>query len=300
MRSWKTILALAICLSLLAGGAAFAKKHEKQAKVMCYGTDDETELKVEVEETDGRAHVKVYEIVDGEETLVEEYEADEGEKRVLEFDGKNMVVITGDDENGEWTTRIRDGHIFVDGDEDVHWMVSTDDDDVTWFDACDSWLGVSLTDLDEDKAEYFDREDGALVIEVIDDSPAESAGFKVYDIITKIGDEKIEDSGDAIEAVRGHEAGDEVEIVVVRKGKEKTLKAELKEREGFAYAFGDGDISGLDIERFRGLGGHGRVLRLDREALTPSLRMHEDEIDNLRADIEELRAMLEELKADRD
>ncbi len=298
MRSWKTILALTVCLCLLAGGA-FAEKRASAVKVMAHG-DDEKEMKVEVTETDGKAHVKIWEIKDGEEVLVEEYEADADDERVLKLDGERCIMIRGDDDDAI-TCKVVDGHVMIaHDDEDFTWTVADGDHDFSWVDAGGTWLGVSLTDLDDARAEYFETDEGALVTEVHEDSPAAKAGFKLFDIITKVGDTEIADAGDAVEAVRGREAGDEVEITVRRKGKKKTLKATLAEREGHAFAFGGEHAPKMLFKHFDDMDGHRKVMRLHRDVLTDVKGLGNDEVENLRADIEELRAMIEELKADKD
>jgi serine protease Do len=58
------------------------------------------------------------------------------------------------------------------------------------------WLGVLLQAVNNDLAEAFklDRPRGALVAQILPDSPAASAGFKQGDIILRYGGEPVEDS----------------------------------------------------------------------------------------------------------
>jgi membrane-associated protease RseP (regulator of RpoE activity) len=96
----------------------------------------------------------------------------------------------------------------------------------------DLWLGVRTVDLTDQLAKYFGiKEDrGVLISEVLDDSPAEKAKLEAGDVIVKADGERIEDTPDLHEAIAEHEEGDEIELVVVRHGKEKKLKAILEER----------------------------------------------------------------------
>ena len=91
------------------------------------------------------------------------------------------------------------------------------------------WLGVKLQDLEDQLAEYFDVEHGALITEVFDDSPAEKAGLKAGDVIIKARGEDVEDASEFQEMIGEGEAGDKVELVFVRSGKEMKKEVELAE-----------------------------------------------------------------------
>lgn len=68
---------------------------------------------------------------------------------------------------------------------------------------------------------------GALVDSVSAGSPAEAAGVLPKDVIVKIDGKTIATVEDVFTAVRSHKVGDVVDVVVVRGGAEKTLKATL-------------------------------------------------------------------------
>ncbi len=93
------------------------------------------------------------------------------------------------------------------------------------------YLGVHLQELNEDLAGYFGvkKDEGALILEVEEGSPAEEAGLKAGDVIVQIDEEEIAEPGDARETLSDFEEGDEVEIVVVRQRRKQTFKAELDE-----------------------------------------------------------------------
>ena len=277
-------LMLMLALTVLCAAVA-AQAAEERMKVMAFTDDDETELKVEVNEKDGVAHVKVFRIVDGEEVLVEEYEGEDAPRHV-EVDGQRILVL-GDDDHHVWTHGDGDHDVFVQRfhDGDFAWTVHEDG----------AWLGVQLEDLDDAKAEYFDVKDGegALVSEVVEDSPAAAAGLEIYDVILKVGDDAVKDAGDVVELIGDREAGDEVELRVLRKGKKKTVKVELGERPANDFAFASPRLHknmrffpGSDMERLH-------------EKLAPMSGLRSKELENLRADVEELRAMIEELKNNR-
>ena len=112
-----------------------------------------------------------------------------------------------------------------------------------------AWLGVYMQDIDEDMAEAFDlsTEEGVLVDDVVDDSPAEEAGIKRGDVIVEFDGGKIENSEDLARTVRKHRSGDEVEVKVLRDSDEKTFTVELGETKG-SYGFSSSRSS--SIKRF--------------------------------------------------
>jgi Tol biopolymer transport system component len=61
-------------------------------------------------------------------------------------------------------------------------------------------------------------------------SPAEAAGIKAGDVIVKLGDAPVTDMKSYAEALRAHQPGDTVQIVVIREGVELTLTATLTQR----------------------------------------------------------------------
>lgn len=63
-------------------------------------------------------------------------------------------------------------------------------------------------------------------------SPAEKAGLKAEDVITRIGDHDVPDLQAMTDALRSHRAGDVVPIIVLRDGARTTLSATLGTRGG--------------------------------------------------------------------
>ncbi len=96
----------------------------------------------------------------------------------------------------------------------------------------DAWLGVYTQTVDEDIAKAFDikTEFGAIVNEVVDDSPADEAGLREDDIIIAFGGEKVMSDKDLLELVRDGEPGDEVDIVVMRDNEKLVLSSVLGDR----------------------------------------------------------------------
>lgn len=91
------------------------------------------------------------------------------------------------------------------------------------------WLGVVIQEVSKDLAESFglDRAAGALVVQVLEDSPAERAGLVSGDIITKVNGKQVYLSSDLPHHIGRLSAGDKAELGIVRSGKRKTLKVEI-------------------------------------------------------------------------
>ena len=79
-------------------------------------------------------------------------------------------------------------------------------------------LGVSAQTMSAAIAEQFGAsvEEGAIVVVVDPGSPADAAGIRRLDVITKVGDKDIKSSSDLQTAVRSHKPGDVVEVHWVR------------------------------------------------------------------------------------
>lgn len=80
-------------------------------------------------------------------------------------------------------------------------------------------------------------DDGVKVTDVTKESGAEKAGLKKDDVITKVGDKKVEEPADLIKAIAGHKANDKVDITYKRNGKESKTTAVLGENKARSFAY---------------------------------------------------------------
>jgi serine protease Do len=97
-----------------------------------------------------------------------------------------------------------------------------------------AYLGVRTTDLSPEEASNFDLpvDSGALVEQVLPGSAASDAGVLKGDIITALGDARVEGYGDLLGALRDYAPGDTVTLTVFRDGDETDLEVTLGERPG--------------------------------------------------------------------
>jgi serine protease Do len=104
------------------------------------------------------------------------------------------------------------------------WNFNMDGNQMSMFSEDENRAMLGVTTEGNDK--------GAEVESVTNESAAEKAGLKKGDIITKIGDRKIESTDDVTEAVRSHKPGEKVSITYLRDGKTQTTNAELTKWKG--------------------------------------------------------------------
>jgi membrane-associated protease RseP (regulator of RpoE activity) len=92
------------------------------------------------------------------------------------------------------------------------------------------WLGVGIRDMRPSLAREMNvsTKTGALVTEVVDESPAEKAGITKDDIIVEFNGKPIEEADDLMEAVRASQPGSPASVVVMRKGKKETMRVTLE------------------------------------------------------------------------
>ena len=95
------------------------------------------------------------------------------------------------------------------------------------------YLGVSVSDLSPDLAQGFGvapDTKGALVQNVLPDSPAAKAGVQAGDIVLGVNGKKVDGSGQLTRAVASVRPGGKVALEVLRKGQKKDLTAVVAQR----------------------------------------------------------------------
>jgi serine protease Do len=114
------------------------------------------------------------------------------------------------------------------------------------------YLGVNIQSIDQDIAdsEGLKSRDGALVARVVEDSPAEKAGFKTGDIVLRLDGKPIKDSRDLTQKVGELFVGHKAKFVILRNGKRKNLTVNIGKRPDNLGNEGSSDVEKPDANEF--------------------------------------------------
>jgi serine protease Do len=91
------------------------------------------------------------------------------------------------------------------------------------------WLGVRIQQVTDDIADSLSIKParGALVAGIADEGPAKPAGIEPGDVIVKFDGKDVQKMGDLPRIVADTPVGKEVDVLVIRKGKEETKRVKL-------------------------------------------------------------------------
>ena len=138
----------------------------------------------------------------------------------------------------------------------------------------------------------IDGDQGVLVTEVLEDTPAQKAGLRAGDVIVKVEDESVSTPDELVKAVDGHDG--RVDITVLRKGVRRNIPCELDARsEDRLDAPRNNSRTRADVQR--------RLRNMEPDQGNQGYRMKTkddggDETD-LREEIRQLKQELRELRA---
>lgn len=109
------------------------------------------------------------------------------------------------------------------------------------------YLGVEVQDVNKKLKEKrnLNVDQGAYIIKVIDNSPADNAGLLKGDVIVRYNDKVIEDSQDLTKAVRKTKPKTEVKIEIIREGEKKVIPVRIgkvKKALAFNYDFEEPEL----------------------------------------------------------
>lgn len=150
-------------------------------------------------------------------------------------------------------------------------------------------LGVYSANLSKPMAVALDVDNGVLVTELTENSPAAQGGIEIGDVILKLDGAKISNQDDLIKLVRAR-PNKKVEFELLRKGKIKKISLTL------------GELEAKESPEFK--------VKIPRQAWKKAkkywneiqpywekgITKYREEITRLREELEELRAELKELK----
>ncbi len=171
-------------------------------------------------------------------------------------DGNNheeIIISKKGDKDIKMTVEIKDGQIYINGkktDEfsddniSIHKRIKREiNDDAFSFSAPESpyqngsWNYNTYSDMYSGHTAFLGvssekTEDGAKIIEVTKESPAEKSGLQKGDVITKINDAKIETPEDLSKAIHSYKVEDKVAVTFKRDNKEQKVTAVLEKLKG--------------------------------------------------------------------
>jgi serine protease Do len=119
------------------------------------------------------------------------------------------------------------------------------------------FLGVGPQDLTEDLIAQFGTETGALITEVTDESPAQKAGLKPGDVITKVNNVAIRDARHLLLTIAQTPPNTEIALEYLRDKKTQTAKVKLARRDEDLLARNDRRTTpdgGKDVGVLNGVG----------------------------------------------
>ncbi len=231
------VVAVLFVMGALALWGALANAAPAQSKTTTKTdtrTDTETKIsgnRIEIVNDDGSHHsygVKVengkYTILEDGEPLSEDRIVKHGNTRIV-LDDEGRVVyqcIVDDEGNVTYSSNVA-------GDRPHAFAVSGLKRGL--------YLGVTIGEVDEALAAQLGLKEGQglLVRSIIEDSPAEKAGLKSYDIITRIDNQEVNDISDLRKKLREIKEGDTITLSVLRQGKSTTIKAKPEKNEGNGF-----------------------------------------------------------------
>jgi len=204
--------------------AAEAKSKDKSTSNITIVGDDGQQHSYVVQKQDGK-----WSILEDGEPLPEDRIIKHGNTRiVLDDDGRVVYQCLVDDEgNVIYSSTVPSG-------KSHSWTIGKMNQGL--------YLGVTIGEVDDAMTAQLglDEDEGILVRSVIEDSPAEKAGLKAYDIITRIDGEEVSDISDLRKKLREIKEGDTITLTVLRKGKSITIKAKPEKNEGHGFFALDG------------------------------------------------------------
>ena len=153
----------------------------------------------------------------------------------VETDGDEMtIIITQDGEEKEYTIDMDDQTALkevkeklADMDVNIKNMVFADDNVFKIHSG--GYLGVQIQELTDGLRKYFkvNNDNGVLISEVVEDSPAEKAKLKAGDIILSVNGDNVSTTSDLQQAISRQDTESEVKLEVIRKGRKKDMTATL-------------------------------------------------------------------------
>ena len=169
------------------------------------------------------------------------------QKEKTKNNNREIIIIKNGDKDKKLTIETKDGEVFINGkpsseykDDDVSVMRQKFGNDRNFLYTPGQNLNLFDNNWNEKKAflgvTTEKDEDGVKITDISKGSAAEKAGLKEGDIIAKVGNKKITDPDELMDAVTSYKPKEDVTIYYKRNGKTGEAKATLGER-NFSRSF---------------------------------------------------------------
>jgi hypothetical protein len=157
-----------------------------------------------------------------------------------------LLAATDETPEKKDTTIVVAGDSLSDGDEPFVWTFPGR--------AGQGRIGVRLVEMTPELRAHYGapRDAGVLVAKVETGSPAQMAGLRAGDIITRAGGEHVETAADLARAVRHTKTGDSLKLEISRDRAATQVTVKVERRRGYEFEFDLGDLGrhlGRDLGR---------------------------------------------------
>lgn len=188
-------------------------------------------------------------------------------RRNADKEAQMTIVVNGDDItiNGKPLSEFKDSDVTVNK-RNIIIRNGKSNANITLrdFDTEDIFGGTTFWNKEDAEPRAFlgvtteDVDGGARITDITKESAAEKAGLKAGDVITKLGDTKIDGPESLLDAVSDRKPKEEVTVYYKRDGKDSQVKTTLGERKqagSVAYTFSspDGISRSYTIPRVKGM-----------------------------------------------
>ena len=103
------------------------------------------------------------------------------------------------------------------------------------------YIGIQMQPLTPELKKQFKAEEGVLVGDVVRGDPADKAGLKPGDVITRVGEAVVRSPHDLQFALLAYNPGDKISVTLQRGGRDVTVQLVARQRKS-----GDNEESGLE------------------------------------------------------
>ncbi len=122
------------------------------------------------------------------------------------------------------------------------------------------YIGVTISDLNKQLLPLYEKQSGAIIVNVEEGAPAAEYGLKRGDLVYKINAKEIKNASDLKQVIASYKPASKVTLYVERDKKEKVVKIELGSRNKSMAALSDksmdnglklGELTYANRERYR-------------------------------------------------